>query len=97
MTDLAPGSAMDVDLTLESGTDTPVAVVRTDDGEFYAIGGMCTHGEVPLGEGDVEGCFVECWAHGSRFDVRTGEPDEPSCRHPRGYLPRPYRRRARAR
>ena len=20
--------------------------------------------------------FVECWAHGSRFDVRTGEPDE---------------------
>ncbi|WP_062073387.1 Rieske (2Fe-2S) protein [Demequina sediminicola] len=74
--DLQPGSAMDVELTLESGSDTPVAIVRSDDGDFYAIGGMCTHGEVPLGEGDVEGCFIECWAHGSRFDARTGVPDE---------------------
>jgi len=29
-----------------------------------------------LSEGDVDGCFIECWAHGSRFDVRTGEPDQ---------------------
>ena len=29
-----------------------------------------------LSEGAIDGCHVECWAHGSRFDVRTGEPDE---------------------
>ncbi|SEJ69863.1 non-heme iron oxygenase ferredoxin subunit [Demequina mangrovi] len=74
--DLKPGSAMLAELTLENGADVPVAIVRADDGDFYAIDDMCTHGEVSLSDGDVEGCFVECWGHGSRFDVRTGEPDE---------------------
>ncbi|MFV0632662.1 Rieske (2Fe-2S) protein [Demequina sp.] len=74
--DLQPGSALQADLTLADGSDVPVAIVRAEDGEYYAIGAMCTHGEVPLAEGDVDGCFIECWAHGSRFDVRTGEPDE---------------------
>ncbi|WP_297083133.1 non-heme iron oxygenase ferredoxin subunit [uncultured Demequina sp.] len=76
VSDLAPGTALQADLTLADGSDTPVAIVRSDDGDYYAIGGMCTHGEVPLAEGDVEGCHIECWAHGSRFDVRTGVPDE---------------------
>jgi 3-phenylpropionate/trans-cinnamate dioxygenase ferredoxin subunit len=22
----------------------------------------------------VEGCEIECWLHGSRFDLRTGKP-----------------------
>src|SRR5690606_2205653 len=74
--DLEPGSAMLAELTLASGADIPIAIVRSDDGDFYAIDDLCTHGEVSLSEGEVIGCFVECWAHGSRFDVRTGEPDE---------------------
>ncbi|WP_062381350.1 Rieske (2Fe-2S) protein [Demequina pelophila] len=74
--DLEPGTAMLAELTLESGADIPVAVVRCDDGGFYAIDDLCTHGEVSLSEGEIDGCMVECWAHGSRFDVRTGEPDE---------------------
>ncbi|MFW7414974.1 Rieske (2Fe-2S) protein [Demequina sp. SO4-18] len=76
VTDLEPGAALQTELTLADGTDTPVAIARSSDGEYYAIGGMCTHGEVPLGEGDVDGTHVECWAHGSRFDLRTGVPDE---------------------
>ncbi len=76
VTDLEPGTAMLAELTLEDGSDIPVAIVRSGDGDFYAIDDLCTHGEVSLSEGDVDGCFVECWAHGSRFDVRTGEPDE---------------------
>ncbi len=74
--DLEPGSAMLVELTLADGSDIPVALVRSGDGDFYAIDDLCTHGEVSLSEGEVDGCFVECWAHGSRFDIRTGEPDE---------------------
>lgn len=51
----------------------PVAVVRTG-GEIYAIKDVCSHADVALSEGEVEGCFIECWLHGSKFDLRTGEP-----------------------
>jgi 3-phenylpropionate/trans-cinnamate dioxygenase ferredoxin subunit len=53
--------------------DTDLAVVRDGD-DFYAIYDECSHAAIPLSEGDVEGCFIECWLHGSRFDLRTGEP-----------------------
>jgi 3-phenylpropionate/trans-cinnamate dioxygenase ferredoxin subunit len=74
VTDMEPGTAQLAELTIADGSDIPVAIVRSDDGNFYAIGDLCSHGEVSLSEGEVEGCFVECWAHGSRFDARTGEP-----------------------
>ncbi|HRC42217.1 MAG: bifunctional 3-phenylpropionate/cinnamic acid dioxygenase ferredoxin subunit [Nostocoides sp.] len=51
-----------------------VAVVHTQDGEVYAIDDTCSHANVSLSEGELEGCQLECWLHGSRFDVRTGEP-----------------------
>ena len=41
---------------------------------FYAIYDECSHAAVPLSEGEVDGCTLECWLHGSRFDLRTGEP-----------------------
>lgn len=52
---------------------TEVAIVRTDD-EVFAIHDVCSHAEIPLSEGDVEGTTLECWLHGSRFDLRTGKP-----------------------
>ena len=51
-----------------------VAVVHAEDGAFYAIYDECSHASVPLSEGEVEGCTLECWLHGSRFDLRTGQP-----------------------
>ncbi len=51
-----------------------IAIVHAEDGEFYAILDRCSHADVPLSEGDVEGCTLECWLHGSRFDLRTGKP-----------------------
>ena len=57
--------------------DVDIAVVRLDD-EVYAIEDLCSHAEVPLSEGDVEefkgAPTIECWLHGSCFDLRTGEP-----------------------
>ncbi len=50
-----------------------VAVVRSD-GEYYAIGDTCSHANVSLSEGEIEGSTIECWLHGSRFDLRSGRP-----------------------
>ena len=74
--DLAPGKATTVTVTNEAGASVPVALVRESGGDVYAIGDTCTHGEVSLGEGEVEGDEVECWAHGGRFSIRTGEATE---------------------
>jgi 3-phenylpropionate/trans-cinnamate dioxygenase ferredoxin subunit len=53
--------------------DMEVAVARQGD-EYFAIQDLCSHAEVALSEGDVEDCIIECWLHGSRFDLRTGKP-----------------------
>ncbi|WP_425954120.1 non-heme iron oxygenase ferredoxin subunit [Xylanimonas sp. McL0601] len=72
--DLAPEEAMLVELDGVDGSMVPVAVIRTGDGEYHAISDICSHGQVSLSDGEVEGCLVECWLHGSQFDVRTGKP-----------------------
>ncbi len=54
-----------------------VAVVRSGD-EVFAIRDECSHAAVALSEGDVEDvdgtCTIECWLHGSTFDLRNGKP-----------------------
>ena len=52
----------------------PMAIVLDSAGEVHAIGDTCTHGEISLSEGFVEGEMLECWAHGSQFSLRTGIP-----------------------
>ncbi len=52
----------------------PISVVRAEDGSLHAIDDICTHANVSLSEGEVEDCTIECWLHGSRFDLLTGEP-----------------------
>ena len=52
----------------------PIAVVRAEDGSIHVIDDTCSHAEVSLAEGEVEDCTIECWLHGSRFDLRTGRP-----------------------
>ncbi|MGZ4458458.1 MAG: non-heme iron oxygenase ferredoxin subunit [Nocardioidaceae bacterium] len=66
--DLADGTPLAVTV---DGVD--VAVVRDGD-DYYAIQDECSHAAIALSEGDVEGCEIECWLHGSRFDLRTGKP-----------------------
>ena len=67
--EIAPGAAISANI---DGVD--VAIVHGQDGEFYAIYDECSHAAVPLSEGEVEGCTLECWLHGSRFDLRSGQP-----------------------
>ncbi|MEO8851825.1 MAG: non-heme iron oxygenase ferredoxin subunit [Allobranchiibius sp.] len=50
-----------------------VCIARSQ-GSFFALRDECSHGQVQLSEGDVDDGYVECWMHGSRFDLRTGIP-----------------------
>jgi 3-phenylpropionate/trans-cinnamate dioxygenase ferredoxin subunit len=66
--DVEDGSAIRVVLD-----GVPVAIVRSD-GEVYAIHDVCSHANVALSEGEIEDQTIECWLHGSRFDLVTGRP-----------------------
>ncbi len=66
--DLVEGEAVRIEIDGRA-----VALVLTG-GDVYAVDDRCSHADVSLSEGDVEGCFIECWLHGSQFDLRTGNP-----------------------
>jgi 3-phenylpropionate/trans-cinnamate dioxygenase ferredoxin subunit len=51
----------------------PICVARSN-GTLYAIRDVCSHADVALSEGEVEDGTIECWLHGSRFDLTTGRP-----------------------
>ena len=76
LSELTDGGALRVDV---DGLD--VAIVRDGD-DVYAIEDECSHAAVALSEGEVEGCEIECWMHGSRFDLRTGKPLGPPATEP---------------
>lgn len=66
--ELEPGSSVTVP------GDVPIALFRTEDGEYFATADSCTHEEFSLGEdSDLEGDEVICPLHMARFDLRTGE------------------------
>lgn len=67
--DVAPGTAKRFDVGA-----LRVAVVRIGD-DVYAIGDRCTHQDISLAEGEIDADerTIECWKHGSQFDLRTGE------------------------
>jgi len=51
----------------------PICLARVE-GRVYALEDRCSHADIPLSEGEFDGTTVECWLHGSRFDLTTGEP-----------------------
>ncbi|MFC5678841.1 non-heme iron oxygenase ferredoxin subunit [Aeromicrobium endophyticum] len=68
LADVPDGGALAVEI---GGQE--IALVRDGD-DVYAVRDECSHASIPLSEGEVDGCEIECWLHGSRFDVRTGTP-----------------------
>jgi 3-phenylpropionate/trans-cinnamate dioxygenase ferredoxin component len=67
--EVTPGTVVALDVN-----GTPIALVHCADGSYHATYDECSHEQIPLSEGEVDDCTLECWLHGSRFDVRTGEP-----------------------
>lgn len=80
--DVPVAGALRCELDDGDGAPVAVAVVRDDDGGWHALSDVCSHGQVSLSEGDVEDCTVECWLHGSTFDLRTGRPLTPPAVQP---------------
>ena len=79
--ELRAGQARCVTVTGAAGS-VEVAVVHDENGKIHAVNDICTHGAVSLSDGDVEGDTIECWLHGSRFDLETGEPLSPPAVRP---------------
>jgi 3-phenylpropionate/trans-cinnamate dioxygenase ferredoxin subunit len=69
LTDLDDGTPL---IRVEAN-GVPVCLARLASGEVLAISDLCSHEEIELSDGDLDGEDVECPAHGSRFNVRTGE------------------------
>ena len=68
VSDVPPGTARQFKIG-----DELIVVINTAEG-LFAIEDRCSHADVALSEGEVDGCLIECWLHGSAFDVRTGVP-----------------------
>jgi 3-phenylpropionate/trans-cinnamate dioxygenase ferredoxin subunit len=76
LTDVPDEGALAVEID-----DTPVAIVRTGN-DVFALRDVCSHAEVALSEGEVYDHTIECWLHGSCFDLRTGKPTNPPATQP---------------
>jgi 3-phenylpropionate/trans-cinnamate dioxygenase ferredoxin subunit len=66
--DIKPGKAIRVKIG-----ETAIAVVKTKAGEIRALDDKCSHGEISLSEGFIDNETIECWAHGAKFSLSTGE------------------------
>jgi 3-phenylpropionate/trans-cinnamate dioxygenase ferredoxin component len=73
---LAEESAVHLDLA-----GHPICLARSR-GRIHALLDVCSHGQVALSEGEIDDGYVECWLHGSRFDLATGRPTGPPATQP---------------
>jgi len=62
-----PGTLLDV----EAGQEN--IVLANIDGDLYALQNRCSHQDLPLSDGELDGDRLECLYHGARFDVCTGK------------------------
>ncbi|MCX4091051.1 non-heme iron oxygenase ferredoxin subunit [Nocardia sp. alder85J] len=69
--DIPVGEGIAVDPSVTGAADA-IALLRDDDGVVYALDDTCPHEVASLAEGWVEGGYVECPMHASKFCLRTG-------------------------
>ncbi|MCX2952511.1 non-heme iron oxygenase ferredoxin subunit [Lentzea sp. NEAU-D7] len=61
--------------------DVDVVLVRSGE-RVHALADLCSHAAVSLSEGEVSRKGIECWLHGSCFDLETGAPSSPPASEP---------------
>ena len=65
-----PGNLLEVEAGAEG------IVLANVDGDLYALDNRCSHEDMPLSDGELEGDRLECLYHGAKFDVCTGKAME---------------------
>jgi nitrite reductase/ring-hydroxylating ferredoxin subunit len=60
------------DALLQVTVDDSDVVVANVDGEYRALGDVCTHADCSLADGWIEDGTVVCICHSSAFDLETG-------------------------
>ena len=65
--DLKPGELKRVEIG-----GVALCLAHVEGGGFCALADVCSHEEVELSDGWLDGDEVECPMHGSRFNVATG-------------------------
>jgi 3-phenylpropionate/trans-cinnamate dioxygenase ferredoxin subunit len=68
--DVEPGELKYV----EVGPNYEPIVLINFEGDFYALGDLCTHEEASLSDGEIVGDEIECPLHGGAFEIKTGLP-----------------------
>jgi 3-phenylpropionate/trans-cinnamate dioxygenase ferredoxin subunit len=72
--DIPSGEGIAIDKSV-TGTADNIALLRDDEGGIWALDDTCTHEEASLADGWIEGGFVECPLHSSKFCLKNGEVD----------------------
>ena len=73
LADVKPGKMVRVELNGKR------ILLAKAEGTIHACDEMCTHEDVSLALGALQGNCLKCSLHGSRFDLLTGKPlDEPA-------------------
>ncbi|MEE8199291.1 MAG: Rieske 2Fe-2S domain-containing protein [Thermoplasmata archaeon] len=67
VSEIPPGTMKTVEVE-----DLEILIANVD-GQFRAMGAICTHQEWDLSEGTLAGSRVTCAGHGSVWNVETGE------------------------
>jgi 3-phenylpropionate/trans-cinnamate dioxygenase ferredoxin subunit len=67
VSDIPPGER----IVVEHGRDW--VVIFNVDGTLYALEDRCSHEDVPLSEGQLDGVIIECAQHSATFDITTGQ------------------------
>lgn len=76
-----PGTCRTVDIE-----GTPVAIFNID-GDYYAIGNLCTHEAETLSDGETDGLEIICPRHHARFSLVTGAALSPPAYEPVATFP----------
>ncbi|MEJ2591410.1 MAG: non-heme iron oxygenase ferredoxin subunit [Candidatus Thiodiazotropha sp.] len=76
--ELPPGGLKRVDI------DGHRYLLANAEGTIYAVDDQCSHEDVSLYLGCIQGDNIKCSLHGSRFSLKTGEPLEAPATEPIG-------------
>ncbi|MCU7797299.1 MAG: non-heme iron oxygenase ferredoxin subunit [Candidatus Thiodiazotropha sp. (ex Myrtea spinifera)] len=76
--ELSPGKMKRVEI------DGHRYLITNAEGQIYAVDDQCSHEDVSLYLGCIQGKNIKCSLHGSRFSLETGEPLEAPADEPIG-------------